>query len=443
MQTDRLLLGRPPQGGAGRFGLNTDRHLITVAPAGTGKSVGVLVPNLLTNLASAVVTDPKGELAAVTAHRRLALGQRVVLLNPWGLHGLPTDAFNPMAAIDPEGPRLVPDVRAIANALVVSEGEDDTHWDREARALIEAMLLHMATTRPAYGRNLLLLRAWLLSAPDELDRLLEDMQANRAAGGVVSRAANRILQKEDRERSGVFSTAHGHTDFLEDPALACGIDRSTFDPRELKTGRMTVYLMLPATELRSQSRWLRLVVSQLLLSLQLTPGSPPLPVTFYLDEAAALGRLEDVRDAYAIIRGYGGRMWTFWQDLSQIRRLYGKDNWSTFIANSGVAQFFAMTDDDTARLVSQMLGRSTVVASGFNAGHKGLLGENGDGTNNGKNWSATGRELMTPDELRQLPADEQILMIQGHPPFRVPKLNYLRDADFRGLAEANPLHRAA
>lgn len=444
MQTDRLLLGRLPDDHAGRFGLRTDRHLVTVAPAGTGKSVSVLVPNLLANTASAVVTDPKGELAAVTAAARERMGHRVVYLNPWGMHNLPGDGFNPLDFIPANSPDLLSDLEAVADAIALPpEGSNaDPHWHIESRALILAMLLHIATAAPAPMRNLVTLRRWLRSAPDDLEALLQKIAASKAAGGLVGEAGRRVVQKAEKERSGVFSSAHGHTDWLSSAAVERTLLRSTFDPRELKRQPMTVYIMLPAWELAAQGRWLRLIVAQLIRALQRTPGRPAQPVTFYLDEAAALGRLDTVRDAYGLMRGYGMRLWTFWQDMSQLKRLYG-EGWETILANSGVAQFFGIADLATAQLVSRMLGRSTVVAEGFNIGHKGGLGDLADASGHGDSFGAVARDLIAPDEVRGLPAEREILMVQGAPPFLLRKIDYLRDPEFRGLYGANPQHMAA
>lgn len=73
-------------------------HCLTVAPARSGKGISAVIPNLLHSQGSAYVIDPKGELAGVTArHRQETFGQKVIILNPWGLHGLPQHRFNPLA----------------------------------------------------------------------------------------------------------------------------------------------------------------------------------------------------------------------------------------------------------------------------------------------------------------------------------------------------------
>lgn len=71
----------------------SDAGLVTIACTGTGKGVSQLIPTALTYPGSMVIMDVKGEIAAVTARARRALGQEVVILDPFGAK---SDAFNPM-----------------------------------------------------------------------------------------------------------------------------------------------------------------------------------------------------------------------------------------------------------------------------------------------------------------------------------------------------------
>jgi type IV secretion system protein VirD4 len=105
-------------------------HLLTVAPAGAGKSVSVLVPNLLSYRGSCVVTDPKGELWSLTArHRRDELGHRVFLLDPFGVCKTNSAAFNPLDAIDTDQPEFLDQCKDLANMLVVRGEEKEPFWN--------------------------------------------------------------------------------------------------------------------------------------------------------------------------------------------------------------------------------------------------------------------------------------------------------------------------
>lgn len=128
-------------------------HLLTVAPARQGKGVNVVIPNLLHFQGSVFVTDPKGELAAVTAaHRAERFGQKVYILNPWGMHGLPQHRCNPLqplieAANNPALLRGIADeAKAIALQLLPEPEDSRNRYFREgARTILRAVMLHLAT----------------------------------------------------------------------------------------------------------------------------------------------------------------------------------------------------------------------------------------------------------------------------------------------------------
>ncbi len=111
-----LLIGRDPDSGA-LLRYAGPAHLLTMAPTRTGKGVGTIIPNLLTLERSILCIDPKGENAMITAKARNRFG-RVHILDPFGVTGLPSSAFNPLGRLDPEHPDAMEDANALAEALV-------------------------------------------------------------------------------------------------------------------------------------------------------------------------------------------------------------------------------------------------------------------------------------------------------------------------------------
>ena len=246
----------------------TDRHLLTLAPNRAGKGVSSIMPNLLTWQGSVLVIDPKGENAIVTARRRREMGQKVHVLDPWGITGLEGGRFNPLLALAPDSLDLSEDAALLADGLVLPGAKaDDEFWNGEARSLLAGLLMHIVTTELPEDRHLGALRAMLTLGEQEFADLLDDMLDNHAASGLVARTARRLLQKTDRERSGVISTAQAQTHFLDSPRMTAVLGASSFDPGDLKSGGMTIYLVLPADRLATHGRWLRLVVGLCLAAL--------------------------------------------------------------------------------------------------------------------------------------------------------------------------------
>ncbi len=255
------------------------------------------------------------------------------------------------------------------------------------------------------------------------------MQASTAASGLVARAANRHLGKSDREAAGVLSAAQRHTHFLDSPRMAAVLARSDFRFADLKSRNVSVFLVLPPDRLSTYSRWLRLLVTQSLLEMARTPGRPAVPVLYLLDEFASLGHLAPVERAMGLMAGYGVQLWPILQDVHQLRATYGQRA-GTFLSNAGVLQVFGVNDHESARLVSDMLGQSTVV---FESMGRALDSEK-TGISYGEQH--VGRPLLTPDEVRNMPQNIELLFLAGQRPILAGKLAYYADSEFRGLYDA-------
>ena len=111
------------------LGWSDDRHALTVAGTRAGKGASLIVPNLLLYPGSVLAIDPKGELARITGRRRKELGNKLVVLDPFGENGRwKSGNYNPLAELDPKGKEVIDEAGAIAQALVVYSGQGDPHW---------------------------------------------------------------------------------------------------------------------------------------------------------------------------------------------------------------------------------------------------------------------------------------------------------------------------
>ncbi len=443
---DGLLIGRNPH--TGRL-LHYDgpAHLITLAPTRAGKGVGTVIPNLLAAERSVLVIDPKGENARIAGEARRRFGT-VHVLDPFEVSGHPSAAYNPLDRLTPDSLDLGEDAASLTEALVMDPPGQVTeaHWNEEAKAILGGLIMFCVCHEDRDRRSLATVREYLTLPPDKLRALLELMQDSDAAGGLIARAANRFLGKADREAASVLSNAQRHTHFLDSPRIAKCLARSDFAFSDLRHRITSVFLVLPPNRMDAYSRWLRLLVSQALQDIardaevsatlagpqnasegrseRLRASNPTLgPALFLLDEFAALGRLEAVERAMGLMAGYGLQLWPILQDMSQLKDLYG-ERAGTFIANAGVQQVFGVNDFETAKWLSQMIGQET-------AGFQTDSFKPGDGPSFSNNL--TGRDLLTPDEIMQLPPDRQLLRVQGQATAIAQKLRYYADPEFAGL----------
>lgn len=381
-----ILLGRVDQR---PIGFLDNRHVMTIAGSRSGKSATLLIPNLLLWDGSALVIDPKGELATETAARRAAMGQDVRILDPWGVVDrarVPADAFgtfDPLTDLRDDPANLIENAELVADALVIGN-DKDAHWTDSARALIRALVLLLVLDEAEGDGTIASLPRLIARLAAEAQRkgadegasgLLDDLAAidltacpdgQREAWAVVQSQALMMLGTGAKERASIFSTARTQLVFLDSPSMARAVASSALVLADLKRRPSTVYLCLPAARMGTHSRWLRLIVNLAMAALEKEPwrddaasptGKVP-PVLFVLEEFAALGHMRALEQAIAYMGGYGVKLWTVLQDLTQLKRHY-KEGWETFLGNSGVTIAFAPGDDTTSEYLSKRLGETT------------------------------------------------------------------------------------
>jgi len=368
----QLILGGSMYSPGWKVGRSDDRHFITIATSRSGKGRSGIIPNLLTWPGSALVIDPKGQNAAVTAVARgsgggrvkKGMGQTVRIVDPFGelkAQGvaLPVHRFNPLAEIDPAALDAVEQIRRVTDALVMPDptGAKD-FWDRSASNVISGVIAHVLTgeggspeKRTLYG-----VRDLLKNIGNE--SLRESMAGNGAVGGLAQAAVATLENAGENAEGDIIATALSHTDWLDSLAMADALATSEFSLSELKATTATVYLVLPPQYLDVHGRFLRLFVN---LALQEVGRGrkPRYPVLMVLDEFYALGRMQFVAKAAGLMAGFGVKLWPIVQNLSQLAELY-PDNWETFLGNAGMWQVFAVNDQTTARYMSERLGEHIV-----------------------------------------------------------------------------------
>jgi type IV secretion system protein VirD4 len=425
-------------------GWNDDRHVLTVAGSRAGKGVSLIVPNLLLYDGSVLAIDPKGELARVTARARTAKGQKVVILDPFGTNGRykQTGAFNPLAEIDPASTRAKDDAERIAAALITSN-DRDPHWGNAARRLVKALILY-ALTMDLEDRNLVTVWKLLNLQHEDIDKLAArgEMSPQKALwkmlssctqfDGAVSGVGKQYFDRDNsKEVDSVVSTAQTQLAFLDSDDMAAALTRSDFKLADLKTGKLTLYLCLPATSMVSHSNWLRVIIDLALVAFERTKKKPDIPVLMLLDEFPVLGHMPSLEKAAGLVAGFGVKLWVVLQDLSQIQQHYRK-SWQTFISNAGVATYWSNSDKETKEFISEQLGQTSVrVEQPTGATPSQRLGGA-----SGMREEMRVQRLIAPDEVERLLARESqrlLLKAAGQRPVILQRIEYYKDKPFDGL----------
>jgi type IV secretion system protein VirD4 len=417
-------------------------HLATFAPTGRGKGVSVLIPNLLSYPLSCVVTDPKGELYRATAGIRYhKLGNRIIRLDPFGVCGgnvPPSDRFNPLDAIDDSDADFLDQCRDVADMMIMQTGkEDDPYWNDSARSILCAFIAFICACEDKPEERTLDTVRDLLSSRHKYAESLKVMQQVTSHGGVIQRLGHMLAWHEGKELASVLSNVQRHTEAFDSPLLALNLKSSTFDPRCLRSGRVTIYLCLPHDKLETLAPLMRLWIGIILRSITRGQPSEKNPVLFFLDEAAHLGKIRVLEQAVTLMRGMGIRLWFFFQSLHQLNDCFGEKA-KTILDNIDTHQYFAINEPDNAEAISKRIGDATIsIAShGQNSGRSWQTGGNGPPSGNAStgeniNHSYTGRRLFKPEELMGLPEDVALIFHRNMPVIPARLLKYYNHPSFR------------
>lgn len=401
-------------------------HVLCFAPTRSGKGVGLVVPTLLTWPGSSIVHDIKGENWELTSGFRSQHG-RVLLFDPTNAASA---AYNPLLEVR-RGEWEVRDVQNIADVLVDPEGalERRNHWEKTSHALLVGAILHVLYA--GEDKTLAGVAAFLSDPKQPIETTLRAMMTTAHLGEagvhpVIASAARELLNKSENERSGVLSTAMSFLGLYRDPVVAQVTRRCDWRIRDLVENERptTLYLVVPPSDISRTKPLVRLVLNQIgrRLTEELHAKGRRHKLLLMLDEFPALGRLDFFESALAFMAGYGLKSFLIAQSLNQIEKAYGPNN--AILDNCHVRVCFATNDERTAKRVSDALGTATEIRDARNyAGHRlspwlGHLMVS---------RQETARPLLTPGEVMQLPATDELVLVSGCPPIRARKVRYYED----------------
>ncbi len=258
----------------------------------------------------------------------------------------------------------------------------DPHWNDKAAFVICAVLVLVLLRFEGEERSLNAVQE-IASDPELLATAADKL---REVGGIPARLGNQLKSLFDKEQAGslskegagVLSTVQRHLSFLDSELVARSVAGSTFDPRDLLKGRMTLFLQIPPDQLEAQKGLLRCWISTLVRLIGAAGDERKAEVLLLLDEASALGSLSAVEEALVRGRSAGVRLLLAYQSDAQVRAAF-KDKPTLLYDNCTSQIYLGASSIESAERISKMCGDWTQVLEGYGQNDSRSWNEGGGG----------------------------------------------------------------
>ena len=427
-------------------------HGSMIAASRSGKGAGVLIPTLLTYPGAIFCLDPKGEIYSQVFQARRALGRHAFCIDPWRIvHKNGADTYNPLEWILPDSPFVPDSAKDFASSLVVRTGQEkERFWSDASELLLQAVIAAVLWGSEPHERNLVSV-ADVLANPSLLSNTLAAMQQSDAYGGVLRTLGFQASQLEGREKASVLTAISAqYLNFLASGPVRDTIQTSSVDPLWLKTHAADLFLVIPPEKLRSAGGFTRFMLTGILRRLAQGPPDESHPVLVILDEASSLGQLQILEDAVTLFAGWGVKLLFVWQSIGQIQESFPGEKAKTFMANMSLQIFGKTNDLETAKIVSERLGDTTVLSTSSSEGgsYSRSYGREARqqtfsrGTNDGVSHNEALRRLMKPEEILTLPAELLVVFTDRTPPILVKQVRYYQPGFWHGLGRGSLVRSA-
>ena len=405
-----------------RLGLDTHKHrrslnVLVIGGSGAAKTRSYVKPNILEANTNYVITDPKMEVLTATGGWLKSQGYDIRVLNLVNLEQ--SDGYNPFRYLRDEKDALRLVNNLIQATTPKNSHESDPFRTKAETALLQAIILMLFHEAPEYEQNFSMVMRVLeyaeVKEEDEeyvspLDLLFQAMERDDPNSVAVHQYKVFKMAAGKTSKSILVSTAVRLAPFNL-PQIQAITNHDDMDLYTLGEKKVALYAVIPDND-NSFNFLVSLLYAQAFQALyysadQIHHGALPHHVHFVLDEFSAMPLPGFTREL-ATMRSRNISASTIIQNMAQIKELY-KDSWETIPGNSDTILYLGGNEASTHKYISEALGKSTIDTKT----HGQTKGKTGSWTTN---FQISGRELLTPDEVRGLDNRYAILFIRGARP---------------------------
>ena len=402
---------------------------IIVGGSGSGKTRFLAKPNLMLANASFIVTDPKGEMLRAVGNLFLEEGYvlRVFdLIDP-----SKSDCYNPFCYIrkDADVFKLIDNF--IKNTTPKGAKANDPFWEKSETALDAALMLYLLHEAPVEDQNMETILYMIenggakeedddyQSPLDLLFEALEEEQPNH----IAVRQYHIFKQAAGKTAKSILVSAAVRLASFTLPEIQRITAGDDMELGKLGERKQAIFCIIPDSNDASLNFLVGMLYTQAFQELyyqadKVHQGALPVPVRLMFDEFANVALPDGYARLQATMRSRNIMSTIILQNISQLKALF-KDDWEGIIGNADSFVYLGGNEQSTHKYISELLGKETIDTrtSSQSKGRNGSFSQN---------FQQTGRELMTPDEVRRLDNKNAIVLIRGEKPVIDEKYDILK-----------------
>lgn len=393
-----------------RIGIDGYKHkhntnILIVGGSGAGKTRTYGVPNVLECVCSMVITDPKSEILRKTGNLLKQKGYEVIvfdLINPAA-----SFCYNPFVYVHDDREVLTLIENLIQNTTPSHSKSSDPFWEKSETALLQALMLYLLHEAPPEEQNFPMVMEMIAAAEvhedddtyqSPLDILFERLEM-REPDSIACKQYRIFKQAAGKTAKSILVSVGVRLAAFNLPSIAKLTMTDELHLQELGERKIALFCCIPDSD-KSLNYLVGMIYTQLIQTLyrqadRIHKGRLPVPVHCLMDEYANISLPKDTfLSALATMRSRAIFCSIIVQNMAQLKAMY-KDDWESLVGLCDEFLYLGGTEKETHKYVSELLGKETISTTSYNQS-KGRSGSYSI------NRQQSGRDLMTPDEVRLL-----------------------------------------
>ena len=405
------------------IGLNAKKHrrnlnTLVCGGSGAGKTRFYCKPNLMQANTSFVILDPKGEIVRDVGKLLEAKGYEIKVLDLISMEK--SHCYNPFVYLrsDNDIQRLVTNL--FKSTTPKGSQSNDPFWDTAASMLLLALVFYLHYEAPEDEQNFAMIMEMLRAGaiedeeeprPSPLDNLFSELEYENP-DHIALKYYHSYHSGSAKTLKSIQITLAARLEKFNLESLASLTSTDELELETLGEKKTALFALIPDND-TSFNFLVSILYTQLFQQLfysadHIHGGSLPIPVHFLMDEFANVSLPDDFDKILSVMRSRSVSVSIILQNLAQLKALFEKQ-WESIVGNCDEFLYLGGNEQSTHKYVSELLGKSTIDTNtyGKSEGRSGSYSTN---------YQISGRELLTPDEVRMLDNRYAILFIRGERP---------------------------